>query len=204
MLRWKGKKAPVPVSPPEWLIVGLGNPGPEYRWTRHNIGFDLIDKLADNIHASSAQGKHKALSRLGEIKGVSVVLIKPMTYMNESGQSVARWVKEFGLKPNHILVVSDDIHLDVGVLRLREKGSAGGHNGLKSIEAHLATNEYNRLRIGVGKPAGNQIDYVLGRFNKQESEAIEAALQTGIEVVEQLLLNGVSRAQEFIAQANVK
>ncbi len=202
MLKWNklGKKAPS--IEPEWIIVGLGNPGPEYRWTRHNVGFDQIDRLAESLGIKVNTGRHRSLYGFGSINGASVLLVKPLTYMNVSGQSILLWVKQFNVPASRVLVIADDIHLDVGVIRLREKGSSGGHNGHKSIANSLQTTEYPRLRIGVGKPSGDQIDYVLGRMDQQETALIVDALNCGVKAITALVRDGFSAAQELIAACN--
>ena len=140
-----------PQVEPAWLIVGLGNPGPEYRGTRHNLGFELIDRLAELHKIKLDKSKHRARFGLGAIDGHPVALVKPMTYVNLSGQAVAPLMRDFRLKPERVLVVADETDLHLGRIRLKPKGSAGGHNGHKSLIASLQTTEYPRLRIGIGR-----------------------------------------------------
>jgi PTH1 family peptidyl-tRNA hydrolase len=164
------------------VIVGLGNPGREYARTRHNVGWWVIDHLADVWRFDGWKKDHEALIATGTVGGVKVRLVKPQTYMNESGTAV----RHYGRRPffavaNDLLVVVDEVALPVGRYRFRAKGSAGGHNGLKSVEQHLHTQEYGRLRIGVGpaeeqRSVGVLKDYVLGDFGKHEAEAIRALL----------------------------
>jgi peptidyl-tRNA hydrolase, PTH1 family len=192
------KKPALPVNPPEWLIVGLGNPGPEYKHTRHNVGFDLIDLLAERHRIKVGTGRHRALIGTGEIDGIGVALIKPLTFMNVSGQSVAPLARQFAIKPARILVIADDLDLPLGKLRLRDSGSSGGHNGHKSIIAALGTQEYPRLKIGIGANKDETIDHVLGRFNPEDRTTINEALRAAAETIESLVHRGFTDAQGVI------
>ena len=170
-----------------YLIVGLGNPTKEYERTRHNAGFDAVDMLADKLNVTVAERKHKGLCGKGMIGGEKVILLKPQTYMNLSGESVRSAADFYKIDPEHIIVMYDDIDLDVGKLRVRARGSAGGHNGIKNIIAHLGTQEFPRVRIGVGaKPDRMDLaDYVLGRFSQVERQVMEDAFkEAAIAVVE--------------------
>ena len=160
----------------EWLIVGLGNPGPEYRNTRHNIGFDVIDALAHSYRIHLRERKHRAVFGAGEMLHKRVVLAKPMTYMNLSGQAVAALSKSLGVAPNRVLVIADDLDMDLGKVRVRERGSSGGHNGHKSIIVSLRTQDYPRIKIGIGR-GGATIDHVLSKFEPDEQEFVENAIQ---------------------------
>ena len=133
-----------------FVIAGLGNPGKEYAGTRHNVGFGALDELADKYRISVDTGKHKALIGKGIIEGEKVILVKPLTYMNLSGDSLREVLDYYKLPPERLLVIYDDINLDVGQLRIREKGSAGGHNGMKSIIARVGSDAFPRIRVGVG------------------------------------------------------
>jgi len=157
------------------MIVGLGNPGKEYENTRHNIGFAVVDAFAKRHGIAVTRRDHQALVGDGIVSGARVFLMKPQTFMNLSGQSVAAFLRMRPLDPADILVVTDDIALPLGRLRLRAEGSAGGHNGLKSLIAHLHGQAFPRLRFGVGAPPGGaaQIDYVLGRFGRSEQAEVE-------------------------------
>lgn len=162
-----------------FLIVGLGNPERKYEKTRHNIGFDTVDVIADRYGISIREKKYKALVGTGVIEGTKVLLAKPQTYMNLSGESVAEIVNFYKLDPeSEMLVIFDDISLAPGNLRVRKKGSAGGHNGIKSIIAYLQTQNFMRIKIGVGeKPKGWDLaDYVLGRFTDEDRIAAETAM----------------------------
>lgn len=156
------------------VIVGLGNPGDKYVGTRHNVGFDVIDRLAQDYHIDVSTKKHKGLIGTGAMEGQKVVLVKPQTYMNLSGECVRAVCDFYKIDPEEdLIVICDDISLDVGQLRLRAKGSAGGHNGLKSIIAHIGSG-FNRIKFGVGeKPEKMDLaDYVLGHFPREEWELI--------------------------------
>ena len=168
------------------FIIGLGNPTAQYAGTRHNIGFDAITHLADKYGISVTEKKHKALCGKGIIGGQKVVLVKPQTFMNLSGESVREVLDFYKAEPEDILVLYDDISLEPGSLRVREKGSAGGHNGIKNIILHLGTEEFARVRIGVGeKPADWDLkDYVLGHFSAEEEVLMREALGNAAEAVE--------------------
>ena len=158
------------------IIVGLGNPDDKYQGTRHNVGFDVIDRLAEKYNIAVDTRKHRAYIGKGIIEGQKVILAKPQTYMNLSGESVRSLIDYYKADPEEeLLIIYDDISLDVGQLRIRKKGSAGGHNGIKSIIAHLGSSVFLRIKVGVGeKPKGYDLaDYVLGRFSKEERELME-------------------------------
>lgn len=162
-----------------FLIVGLGNPGKEYEHTRHNAGFDVIDALAEKYNISVTEKKHKALCGKGVIEGVKVILAKPQTFMNLSGESVAELVQYYKLDPEEeMIVIFDDISLAPGNIRIRKKGSAGGHNGIKNIIAQTGTQNFMRIKVGVGeKPKGWDLaDYVLGHFSKEDRARLEDAI----------------------------
>lgn len=176
-----------------FIIVGLGNPGKEYEGTRHNAGFDVIDRLADQYNISVEEKKHRAFCGKGVIAGQKVVLVKPQTYMNLSGESVRSVVDYYKVdEQSELLVVFDDISLDVGQIRIRKKGSAGGHNGIKNIIAQLGTNVFQRIKVGVGeKPKHYDLaDYVLGHFSKGERELMEDGYERAGKAAE-LIVNGM-------------
>ena len=172
-----------------FIIAGLGNPGVKYAGTRHNVGFGAIDVLAEKYGIGVDAKKHTALMGKGIIEGQKVVLLKPQTYMNLSGESIREAADYYKLLPEEILVIYDDVNLDVGRLRIREKGSAGGHNGMKSIIACLGSDEFPRIRVGVGNkpPRMDLADYVLGRFPEEElpdvRESIKEAAQAAALIV---------------------
>lgn len=174
------------------IIVGLGNPTREYEGTRHNVGFSVIYNISDKYNINVDTKKHKALIGKGIIEGEKVILAMPQTYMNLSGESVRGLVDYYKIdEESELLVIFDDISLDVGQLRIRKKGSAGGHNGIKNIIAHLGSNVFNRIKVGVGeKPKEYDLaDYVLGHFSKAEQEVMEDGYKDAIQAVE-LILQG--------------
>ncbi len=180
-----------------YIIVGLGNPGKEYQGTRHNIGFDVVDALADKYNISISERKHKAMIGKGVVEGQKVILVKPMTFMNLSGESVREVLDYYKVdEEEELIVVYDDISLVPGGLRIRGKGSAGGHNGIKSIIQHLGHDVFKRVKVGVGeKPKGWDLaDHVLGRFTTQEREAVDEAVKVAVEAVEILVTDGLDAA----------
>lgn len=180
-----------------YIIVGLGNPGSRYAHTRHNVGFDTIDILADRYGISVDNKKFKALWGKGVIEGQRVVLAKPQTYMNLSGESVRQLIDFYKIdETEELIVIYDDISLEPGQLRIRVKGSAGGHNGIKSIIAHLGGQDFKRIKVGVGeKPLGFDLaDYVLSRFSKAERESVEEALQRAAEAAAAIMTDGMDAA----------
>lgn len=185
-----------PADPPRHLIVGLGNPGAEYHNTRHNVGFRVVDRLAEQHRIDTGRVEKRARVGYGRIRDVPVVLVKPVTYMNLSGESVGPLLRMLELRPEDVVVVTDDLDLPTGRLRLRRGGSAGGHNGLKSLIQHLGTQEFPRVRIGVGRPRqeGATVDHVLGRFGRAELEPIQHAILDAAEAVETILIEGIEAA----------
>jgi len=161
------------------MIVGLGNPGKEYENTRHNVGFMAIDRIALDNNVQTFSKKMNGEYAILEIENQKILLLKPLTYMNLSGEAVNIFAKYYKIDTNDILVISDDLDMDTGKIKLKFKGSAGGHNGLKNIEAHLHTNEYKRLKIGISKNKEKDTkDYVLGKFSLEEKEKINSVLDT--------------------------
>lgn len=188
----------------KYLIVGLGNPGREYAETRHNIGFKVLDALVESKGGEAADIRFKT-DRLGDVTRVRVknkmlTLLKPSTYMNLSGKAVAYWMQKENIPLENVLIVVDDIAFNFGVLRMRKKGSDGGHNGLKDICAVLGTANYSRMRIGVGGDfaRGMQIDYVLGEWNEEEREKMGATLESAIKGIENFVLMGIDRAMNVV------
>ena len=180
-----------------YIIVGLGNPKKEYENTRHNIGFDVIDKLAEQEKISVLEKKHKAIIGKGYVAGQKCILAKPQTYMNLSGESVRELVDYYKVDETfELIVISDDISLDVGQLRIRKKGSAGGHNGLKNIIAHLGHDEFQRVKMGVGeKPKGYDLaDYVLGHFTKDERAVMDKAAERAADAIRKMISEDVDAA----------
>lgn len=184
-------------GPVEWLVVGLGNPGPKYEWTRHNMGFLVIDKLAERESIPVQRLKFKALTNTAVIGGRSVLLMKPTTYMNLSGEAVGQAARFYKIPPERVLVISDDVALPQGKLRVRRSGSAGGHNGLKNIIAHLGSDQFPRVKVGVGgkpHPDSDMADWVLSPFTGQDRKAMEEAISRAADAVTLLLDQGVDQA----------
>ncbi|MCI8510574.1 MAG: aminoacyl-tRNA hydrolase [Lachnospiraceae bacterium] len=179
-----------------YIIVGLGNPGKEYENTRHNVGFMALDALADQLGADVSERKHKALCGRAVIGGEKVILLKPQTYMNASGESLRAAADYYKLPPERVLVIYDDISLEPGQLRIRAKGSAGGHNGVKSIIAHLGTQEFLRIKIGVGAkpPRMDLAAYVLSHLGQGERETLENAAKEAAQAACELLTEGIEPA----------
>lgn len=178
------------------LIVGLGNPTPQYAGTRHNVGFEVIDTISNQYNIEAGAAKYKGLYGKGKINGQSVILLKPMTFMNLSGESVVAAANYYKIVPEDIIVIYDDINLDVRRLRIREKGSAGGHNGIKNIIAHLGTDAFPRIRVGVGMkpPRMDLADYVLSRFLKEEQDKMILGYEKACKAVELMVMNEAAKA----------
>jgi PTH1 family peptidyl-tRNA hydrolase len=181
------------------LIVGLGNPGAQYEMTRHNVGFMLVDLLAREANAQVKRKECQALVGRAQLEGEAVELVKPQTYMNLSGEAVAGLVAKHGLKdflPQSVIIISDDLALPFGTLRLREKGSAGGHNGLKSIIAALRTDAFIRLRIGIqpAHPVGDTKSFVLQEFSRGQRDELEEVLARSAEALRAVLRDGLAKA----------
>ena len=192
------KKAPV-----TWLVVGLGNPGDQYDNTRHNVGFAVADELTRRGGFSIQRLKHKALTQSAVIGGQGVLVMKPVTYMNLSGEAVADAARFYKVAPDHVLVISDDVDLPVGKLRLRKSGSAGGHNGLKNIIQHLGTDQFPRLKVGVGgkpHPDYDMASWVLGKLQGQDKAVMDQAVERAADAVECLLEQGLERAMNRFNQ----
>lgn len=179
-----------------YIIVGLGNPGKQYANTRHNIGFRVIDALAERFQISLNQKKHKAIYGSGYIEGQKVILAQPQTFMNLSGESVRELADFYKVPETDIIVIFDDISLDVGQLRLRKKGSAGGHNGIKSIIQHLDSQDFPRIKVGVGeKPAGWDLaDHVLASFPKEQEDLVQTGIKRASDALVCLLTEDMDSA----------
>ena len=181
----------------DWLLVCLGNPGDQYENTRHNVGFMVADEVADRANVPIQKLKYKALTNTVTLGGQKVLVMKPVTYMNLSGEAVRQAVDFYKVPADHVLVVSDDTALAVGRLRIRKGGSAGGHNGLKNIIQHLGTDQFPRLRLGVGEkphPDYDLADWVLSKFSAQEEKALQPALENAAAAALLLLEQGVEKA----------
>ena len=185
------------------IIVGLGHPTRQYEGTRHNVGFETIDKIAREYGISVDTKKHKALIGRGMIGFEKVILAKPQTYMNLSGESVRELMDFYKVEPEQIIIIYDDVSLAVGQLRIRERGSAGGHNGIKSIIAHMGTQAFPRIRVGVGeKPKEWDLaDYVLGRYGSEDRKIMDEAQKTAAQAVKLMVEGDVSGA---MTRFNVK
>lgn len=179
-----------------WLVIGLGNPGAAYEQTRHNLGFMLIDLLAAQANAQVKREECRALVGRAEIENEIVELVKPQTYMNLSGEAVSCLLKKSSRSAKKIIVITDDLALPLGKIRLRPKGSAGGHNGLKSIIACLRTEDFIRLRIGIQPehPISNTKNFVLERFSRSDAEMVEKVLQESADAVRAVISGGVEKA----------
>ena len=181
----------------DWLVVGLGNPGDQYEPTRHNVGFAVADELAERCRVPLQRLKFRALTNTVTLEGQKVLLMKPVTYMNLSGEAVREAAAFYKVPPEHILVLSDEVALPPGKLRVRKGGSAGGHNGLKNIIAHLGSDQFPRIRLGVGQkphPDYDMADWVLGKPQGEDKKAVEAAVVRAADAVECLLAKGPEEA----------
>ena len=176
------------------LIAGLGNPGPKYKYTRHNIGFLVADRLAEKLNANFIKERYGEVAK-ANYRGKRFVILKPATYMNLSGKAVRYWLEKEKIDKNNLMVITDDVNLDFGTIRIRPKGSDGGHNGLKSIQELLGTTQYPRLRFGIGKdyPKGGQVDYVLGKWTTEQMENLPELIDTAVEALTNFALEGLQR-----------
>lgn len=179
-----------------YVVVGLGNPGKQYDKTRHNVGFDVIDILAKEYDISVSKIKHKALIGEGRVGSEKVLLVKPQTYMNLSGETLIDIYNYYKVDMENIIVIYDDIDLDVGKIRIRKKGSGGTHNGMRSIIKCLGANDFPRVRVGVSKPRPGQdlADFVLSRFKKEESEDVELGLEKAAKAVDVMIRDNIDLA----------
>lgn len=185
-----------------FVIAGLGNPSKEYDRTRHNVGFAVIDALADKYGIDVSERKHRAFCGRGAIEGQKVILVKPQTYMNLSGESIRSVTDYYKVGADEIIVVYDDISLAPGQLRIRQKGSAGGHNGIKNIIAHLGTQEFPRIKVGIGAkpPRMDLADYVLSRFSQGEQKLMDEAFREAAEAAVMMMTEGTDRAMNVFNQ----
>lgn len=177
-----------------YLIVGLGNPGKEYDHTRHNIGFDAIDKISSRYNIDLNRTKFKGMYGEGFINSEKVILLKPLTYMNLSGESLREITSFYKIKSENIIVIYDDVDLEPGRVRIRKKGSSGGHNGIKSILYHLENEDFIRIKLGVGKAERDMISHVLGKFNLEDQEKIQEVLNCTIDIIDTIIKESVDSA----------
>ncbi len=179
-----------------YIIVGLGNPEPEYARTRHNMGFDVINILAKKNNIELNRSKFNAIYGTGIIENEKVILIKPQTYMNNSGEAVVEWLKFYKENLNNVLVIYDDMDTDIGKIRIRAKGGAGSHNGMKSMVKELNSEDFPRIRIGIGRPLDefDRINYVIGNIDVEEYIRLQEGANLGAEAVEYWIKNGIDNA----------
>jgi PTH1 family peptidyl-tRNA hydrolase len=184
-------------TPADLLVVGLGNPGDEYAATRHNVGAEVVELLAQRHGATLKKGKERARVAEVQVGGRRIALAIPLTYMNDSGESVRLLVRRYGVEPEALLVVHDELDLPVATVRLKEGGGLAGHNGLRSIKAHLQTDAFLRIRIGVGRPPGGKergADHVLARFGKRERAEVDVSIAEAADAVEEIATAGIQAA----------
>ncbi len=186
------------------LIVGLGNPGKQYEQTRHNIGFDVIDYMANKYNIDVNREKFKGICGEGFIENKKVILLKPLTYMNLSGESIRELANFYKLEDDEIIVVYDDISLDIGRLRIREKGSAGGHNGIKSIIQNLGGDKFPRVKVGVGQPKDNLVNHVLGKFSKEDREHIEKVIPVVSDAIVEIVKKDAKESMNKFNGVNIE
>ncbi|MFD2727908.1 aminoacyl-tRNA hydrolase [Enterococcus camelliae] len=181
------------------MIVGLGNPGKKYEQTKHNIGFAVVDQLAKKQQVTFKKNPFEAEVADFFVNGEKILLVKPQTFMNESGRAVGPLMTYYGIYPEELLVVYDDLDLQIGKIRLRQKGSAGGHNGIKSIIAHLNSQVFNRIKVGIGRPKWNQtvVQHVLNPFDKEDSKFIQEAIDQAVEATTEWI-----QTDEFVSAMN--
>lgn len=182
-------------GPPEWLLVCIGNYGKEYENTRHNIGFMTAERLIDKHDLKCNRLRFRALTEVFEFGGANVLLMMPQTYVNLSGEAVGEAARFYKIPADHVIVISDDIALPLGKIRVRGSGSAGGHNGLKNIIAHLGTDAFPRVKVGVGAPEHDIVDWVIGPFTAQERKTVNEELDRVIAAAECIITSGVREAQ---------
>ena len=188
------------------MMVGLGNPGNEYAGTRHNVGWMLVDALAEHLGINEWRSREKGMVAEGRIGSEKILLVKPLTYMNNSGECVGPLMRWYKLEPEDIMAAHDDMDIPIGTIRIRKKGSAGGHNGINSLLSHIGSENFGRLRIGIGRPqpGWSVINHVLAQFNDQEQEEIGDAIKQLIPAVECMVLEGPDMAMNKFNPKKVK
>lgn len=181
----------------KYLIVGLGNPGTKYQHTRHNVGFDAVDRLISNISAPKEKKRFSSKFTLVKIENTKLIIIKPQTYMNNSGVAVKKAMNFYRIKPENVVVIYDDMDIPLGKIRIRKKGSGGTHNGMKSIISFIRSYDFPRIRIGIGKPnKQGTIDFVLGKPNGEEKQEIQKAIEKTALSIEALISEGIDKAMQ--------
>ncbi len=190
------RSAPRTGTPADLLVVGLGNPGAEYERTKHNVGAEVVELLAQRHGASLRKGKERARADQVRIGGQLVALAVPLTYMNDSGESVRLLVRRYGVEPEQLVVVHDELDLPVAALRVKSGGGLAGHNGLRSIKSHLHSDAFQRIRIGVGKPSSKEhgADHVLSKFGKRERAEVDVTIAEAADAVEAIAADGIDAA----------
>lgn len=179
-----------------YLIIGLGNPEPEYSNTRHNMGFDTINIIAQNNNINISKSKFKGLCETGIIQGKKVILLKPQTYMNLSGESVKEVVNFYNIELENIIVIYDDMDIEKGKIKIRKKGGSGSHNGMKSVINELQFSEFARVRVGIGQPdfRNDMVNYVIGKVSEEEQKILQQGVNSAAEAVEEIIKNGIDIA----------
>ena len=179
-----------------YLIVGLGNPEEEYARTRHNMGFDTINKIADSNNININKSKFNSLYGMGEIEGEKVILLKPQTYMNLSGNAVRDFMKFYKLSPQDVIVIYDDLDIEPGIIKIRKKGGAGTHNGMKSVVQEIQSEDFARIRVGIGNPKfkNDLLNYILTRIPDEEYKLLQQATESASKAVNEIIKNGIDSA----------
>lgn len=198
--KWKARRTPAPAGPPEYLIAGLGNPGPKYEYTRHNAGFLCVDLLAQQLGVKIDRIKFKSVTAAAQVEGHSCLLMKPQTFMNNSGEAIRDAAHFYKIPPERIIILFDDISLPPGRLRIRRKGSDGGHNGIKSILYLLNSDQFPRVKLGVGAkphPDYDLADWVLSSFRKEELPLMKEAMEKACEAVRLIVQGQTDRAMNL-------
>lgn len=183
-----------------YLIVGLGNPEPEYSGTRHNMGFDVINKLSEKHNIKVEKNGFQSLYGSGIIENEKVILCKPQTFMNLSGEAIIQFINYYKIDIQNVIIIYDDIDIEPGIVKIRKKGGAGTHNGMKSVVQNLQTTEFPHVRIGTGKPLikSDLINYVIGKVSKEEYLSLSKGINTGVEAVEKILKDGIDNSMNYI------
>ena len=175
-----------------YLIVGLGNPEPQYSNTKHNMGFDVINRISEKYNISVTKSKFQGLYGTGEIEDKKVILLKPQTYMNESGRSIVQAINFYKIERKNIIIIYDDADISIGAVRVKEEGSPNTHNGMKSVVQYLGTQNFTRIRVGIGEPNKDISDYVLEPISKKERVELDFGIEKAVDAVEEILIFGVT------------